>query len=92
MIRNFRSKPLEAFAKGGETKKLPVQGAVVRKLTRQLAALNAAARPEDMNLPGFYFHGLRGEDRWSVRITANYRLTLAWDDPDAIDVDLEDYH
>ena len=45
-----------------------------------------------MNLPGFYFHGLKGEDRWSVRVTANWRLTFAWEDKDAVDVDLEDYH
>lgn len=45
-----------------------------------------------MNLPGFYFHGLSGEKRWSVRVTANYRLTFGWDEPDAIEVDIEDYH
>jgi plasmid maintenance system killer protein len=27
-----------------------------------------------------------------VRVTANYRLTFGWDHPDAIAVDLEDYH
>ncbi len=46
-----------------------------------------------MNLPGYHFHGLQGTpQRWSVRVTANYRITFAWDAPGAIDVDLEDYH
>jgi proteic killer suppression protein len=45
-----------------------------------------------MNLPGLHFHGLQGEPRWSVRVTANWRVTFGWGEADAIDVDLEDYH
>ncbi len=47
-----------------------------------------------MNVPGYYFHRLTGrdKDRYSLRVTANYRLTFAWLEEDAIDVDLEDYH
>ncbi|MEO5705799.1 MAG: type II toxin-antitoxin system RelE/ParE family toxin [Alteraurantiacibacter sp.] len=92
MIRSFRNKPLGVFASTGDARKLPVRDSAVRKLARQLALLNAAIQPEDMNLPGFYFHSLKGEERWSVRITANYRLTFGWLEPDAIDLDIEDYH
>jgi proteic killer suppression protein len=54
--------------------------------------LDAAASPIDMHLPGFHFHRLRGKPlRYSVRVTANWRLTFAWDESDAIQVDLEDY-
>lgn len=45
-----------------------------------------------MNIPGWYYHSLRGADRYSVRVTANYRVTFAFVVPDARDVDLEDYH
>jgi proteic killer suppression protein len=93
MIKTFRSKPLAKFAATGETRKLPVQGAAVAKLARQLAFLNAAAKPDDMNIPGWFYHPLQGTPaRFSVRVTANYRLTYAWEEPDAVDVDLEDYH
>lgn len=92
MIRSFRSKQLEAFASRGDARKLPVRDAAIRKLARQLAVVNAAIKPEDMNLPGFYSHGLFGEKRWSVRVTANYRLAFRWDEPDAVEVDIEDYH
>ena len=92
MIRSYRSKSLKAFGSKGDNRKLPVHGAAVERLTRQLARLDAVIIPEDMNLPGWYFHGLRGEDRFSVRVTANYRLTLGWDGKDANEVDLEDYH
>jgi len=58
-----------------------------------LDVLNNAVVPEDMNLPGFYFHKLQGKpERFSVRITGNWRLTFAWEDGDALNVDLEDYH
>lgn len=92
MIRSFRSKPLKAYASGGDAKKLAVSGAAIERLTRQLARLDAAVAPEDMDLPGWYFHSLRGERRFSVRVTANYRLTFGWEDGDAVALDLEDYH
>lgn len=93
MIKTFRSKPLAKFAATGETRKLPVQGAAVAKLERQLAVLNAAAKADDMNVPGWFFHSLQSTPvRFSVRVTANYRLTYAWENTDAVDVDLEDYH
>jgi hypothetical protein len=31
-------------------------------------------------------------ERWSVRVTANYRITFRWSGEDAIDIDFEDYH
>jgi proteic killer suppression protein len=93
VIKSFRSKTLKKFAEKGDVSKLPVQGgAVVAKLTRQLMTLNAAVKPEDMSLPGWVYHPLQGESRFSVRITANFRLTYTWEEKDAVDVDLEDYH
>jgi proteic killer suppression protein len=90
MIRTFRSKSLRHFFETGTAGKLSVQN--VARVRRILRALMAATKPEDMNLPGFYFHGLEGEARWSVRVTGNWRLTFGWDGADAIDVDMEDYH
>jgi len=64
MIRTFRSKPLRHVFESGNAGKLPVQN--VARVRRILQALMAATKPEDMNLPGSYFHGLEGEARWSV--------------------------
>lgn len=57
-------------------------------------ALAAAGHPEDMNLPGFGFHGLTGFNpkRYAVSVSGNWRITFAFDGEDAVDVDLEDYH
>ena len=90
MIRTFRSKPLRQFVKTGKPEKLPVQNTA--RISRILRAMDAAIKPEDMNLPGYFFHGLEGEQRWSVRVTGNWRITFGWDGTDVIDVDLEDYH
>lgn len=76
----------------GDVRKLPIHGASIDRLRLQLLTLDSASVPEDMNLPGWYFHGLQGEERFSVRLTANYRLTYGWDAKDAIEVDIEDYH
>jgi proteic killer suppression protein len=90
VIRTFRAKALRLFFETGNAKGLSVQNAA--RVSRILRALDDAARPESMNLPGYYFHALRGAQRWSVRVTGNWRITFGWDDADAIDVDLEDYH
>ncbi len=92
MIRSFRSKTLRRFAERGDASKLSVQN--VRRVEVILARLDAAIEPEDLNLPGMRFHGLKGRDkgRFSVTVSGNWRITFAWDGRHAIDVDLEDYH
>jgi len=75
------------------TSKLPISN--VTRVERILAWLDAAAVPDDMNLPGYRFHGLHGKPkRFAVDASGNYRVTFAWDNAvgDAIDVDIEDYH
>ena len=64
----------------------------MERVGRILRALDVAKKPDDMNLPGYYFHALRGSRRWSTRVTGNWRITFGWDGMDAIEVDLEDYH
>jgi proteic killer suppression protein len=89
VIVSFRSRALKLFAAKGDAKRLPVPQA--DRVRRLLALLDAAATPRDMDQPGLMFHALNG-GRYSVRVTANYRLTFGWKGADAVDVDLEDYH
>jgi len=92
MIRSFRGKALRRFAERGDLSKLSVRNP--ERIRRILARLDAAMKPEDMNLPGFRFHALKGKEkgRYAVDASGNWRITFAWLDGDAIDVDLEDYH
>jgi proteic killer suppression protein len=91
MIASIRNKALETFAATGDGSRLPVQNH--NKVSRILQALNAATAPEDMNLPGYRFHGLQGKPkRYSVDVNRNFRVTFGWAAGDAIDVDVEDTH
>lgn len=92
MIRSFRSKALKRFVDQADPSKLSVPN--VRRMEVILARLDGAMVPEDLNLPGYRFHGLKGKDkgRYAVDASANWRITFGWDGRDAIDVDLEDYH
>ncbi|MGI4946995.1 MAG: type II toxin-antitoxin system RelE/ParE family toxin [Janthinobacterium lividum] len=92
MISTFKSKALALYWNKADASKLPA--ASVPRIRILLQSLNAATMPEDMNLPGFHFHQLSGRSvsRFSVRVTANWRLTFAWEPPNAVKVDLEDYH
>jgi proteic killer suppression protein len=91
VIRSYRSKALKKFAVDGDASKLPVQNA--DRIRLLLSRLDASVKPEDMNLPGFGFHGLQGKRRrYAVTASANYRITFGWEGEDAVAVDLEDYH
>lgn len=92
MIRSFRDKALQRFFETGRPRGLSVRDD--RRVARIVRYLDDAERPEDVNLPGLYLHGLMGRDkgRYSVRVTGNWRITFGWDGEDAVDVDLEDYH
>ncbi len=92
MIRSFRSKALAGFWRSGDSSKLDAR--IAGKLRTRLSRLDLAIVPQEMNAPGYHFHELKGgrREEFSVRLTGNWRLTFGWDDTDAIDVDLEDYH
>jgi len=92
MIRSFRSRALKRFAEIGDSSKLSVRN--VERVRRILTQLDESSAPEEMNISGWRFHPLKGREkgRFAVWVSGNYRVTFAWNDNDAIDVDLEDYH
>ncbi len=47
-----------------------------------------------MNLPGYKFHGLKGDRKgtYAVSVSGNWRITFRFAEGDAVDVNLEDYH
>lgn len=75
MIRSFRNKALKKFAATGNGSKLPVPAHNHAKVRRQIAALDSVTRPEDMDLPGWRFHGLEGKpERYAVDVNGNLGL------------------
>jgi proteic killer suppression protein len=92
MILSFRSRALQRFWERNDVSKLPPDR--VSRIAMLLDHLNASIKPSDMRLPGFGFHALSGDKkgRYAVSVSANWRITFAWDEEDAIEVGFEDYH
>lgn len=93
MIKSFRHKGLQAFFARGS--KAVIQAAHAPRLARQLARLDEAKAPADMNLPGWRLHALSGRGlagHWSVWLNGNWRLTFTFEGEDAILVDYLDDH
>ncbi len=92
MIGNIKNKALKKFWEKGDA--TGIRPDWVRKIERILLVLRDATKPQDLDLPGLGFHALRGDmaGRYALTVSRNWRLTFAWFDDSAIDVDLEDYH
>ena len=60
----------------------------------QLAALDSAQTIDDMSIPGFRLHPLKGtlSGRWSISVSGNWRVTFEFRDGNAYGLDYEDYH
>jgi proteic killer suppression protein len=92
-IRSIHHKALARLFESDERRGLPADQ--VPKLRRFLAALDAASTVEEMNAyPGWRLHALKGDlaGFWSVSTTGNWRLIFRFEDGDAFDLDLVDYH
>lgn len=92
MIKSFRHKGIGRYFKRGT--KAGIQSQRAAKLRRQLAQLDAACGHQDMNMPGWRLHGLKGElkGHWAIWVDGNWRLTFAFEGEDAVLVDYQDYH
>jgi proteic killer suppression protein len=92
MIEPFRHKGLRTFFETGSAS--GIQASHVKRLRMQLAALDTAKIIDDMDIPGFRLHPLRGrmQGRWSVTVKGNWRLTFEFRDGNAYVLDYEDYH
>ncbi len=92
MIKSFRHKGLERFFTKSDQR--GVQAAHVDRIRRLLDRLDAATKAEDMDLPGYKFHALKGARRgaFAVSVSGNWRLTFRFVAGEAVDVNLEDYH
>ena len=92
MIKTFKNKALaDLFATGQSSK---IDAKMQKRILLRLDRLDAAERPEDMNLPGFDFHALNGFNpiRTTVHVNGPWCLTFEFDGQDAARVDFEQYH
>jgi proteic killer suppression protein len=91
VIRTFRNKQLRALWETGRSK---IDVRMHDRILRRLDRLDAAEVVEDMNLPGFDFHALKGfqPTRYSVHVNGPWCITFEFSDGDAHALDFEQYH
>jgi proteic killer suppression protein len=92
MILSIRHKGLRRLYEEGNSRSVLVEHVV--KLGDILARLDAAGTVDDLEVPGFHLHPLKGEltGFWAVTVRANWRVIFRFVDGDAVDVDYIDYH
>lgn len=71
-----------------------IQPQHAKRLRMQLVALDTATTIDDMDIPGFKLHPLKGaeQDRWSVLVNGNWQVTFEFHDGHAFVLDYEAYH
>ena len=92
MIKTFRHKGLQRFFETGS--KAGIQPDHEEKLRMRLAALDTATCIEDMELPGFRLHRLKGDRKglWAIDVSRNWRIVFSFEKGNVFTVDYEDYH
>ena len=92
MIKSFKHKGLERFYKSGSTS--GIQTSHAKKLRMQLAALDTAQTIDDIDIPGYRLHPLKGirSGFWSITVSANWRLTFRYTGGNIYILHYEDYH
>jgi toxin HigB-1 len=91
MIKSFRSKALADLWRGRRSR---IDARLHARILLRLDRLDVAAAPEEMNVPGFDFHALKGHKptRYRVYVNGPWCLTFEFADGDACRVDFEQYH
>lgn len=92
MIRSVRHKGLKRFIEDDDSSRLPAD--MVERIRIILTALADAATIDEMDLPSFRLHALRGDlsGFYAVTVRANWRIIFRFEDGDASDLDFVDYH
>jgi proteic killer suppression protein len=92
VIKTFRHKGLKELFETGRTSKINKQ--LQAKTLRILDALNRAKKPQDMNIPGYDFHALKGFNptRYTTHVNGPWCVTFEFDGDGALKVDFEQYH
>lgn len=93
MIRSFRSLEAARIWRGEVSRRLPqdIQNRVLRKLRQ----LDASATLDDLRIPpGNRLEALKDDrqGQMSIRINDQWRICFEWDNGDAVNVEIVDYH
>ena len=92
MIASFKHRGLKALYDERAARRVAPEH--VQKLRDILAVLDRSRRPQDVDIPGFRLHPLKGElkGHYAVAVSGNRRVTFRFEEGDVVDVDYLDYH
>jgi proteic killer suppression protein len=92
VIASFKHRGLKRLYENDDHRGVSL--AHVDKIKRILARLDEAADIRNMALPGFQLHPLKGKLKglWAVSVSGNWRVVFRFENGNAYDVDLIDYH
>ena len=93
MIRSFADRATEHFYTTGRSRRIPPD--IHKRAAMRLTQLNAAIYIQDLRLPPSnrleaLKHDRRGQ--WSIRINDQWRICFRFENGDALDVEITDYH
>ncbi len=92
MIEAFRDRRLKRLYERGDRSRIAAD--LVDKVERIVFRLDNALVIEDMDLPGYRLHRLKGDLKgfWSVSVSGNWRIIFRFENGKAFDVEMIDYH
>jgi proteic killer suppression protein len=91
MIKTFKNKAVADLWRDGRSK---IDVRLHKRILVRLDRLNVATGIEQLNLPGFDFHSLKGfkPTRYTIHINGPWCITFSFENGHAYDVDFEQYH
>ena len=93
MIKSFKCKETEKIFKGRFSKKIPPE--IQTRALINLHMVDAAKFVADLRVPPANFlEQLQGDrvGQYSIRINQQYRVCFIWEDSNAFNVEIVDYH
>jgi toxin HigB-1 len=92
MIKSFKHRGLKRLYERGDQS--GIRPDLVKTVEEILTVLDESTTPQELNLPGYRLHSLKGDLKgfWSVTARANWRVMFRFEGTDAFEVELIDYH
>jgi proteic killer suppression protein len=92
MILSLKHKGLRRLFE--RTDRGQISAEIIHRVENILSALDAAVTPRALDLPGYRLHQLKGDRKgfWAVTVRANWRIIFRFENGDAFDAELIDYH
>lgn len=93
MIKSFNCRETDKIFNGERSRKFPAD--IQKRAFQKLAMLDAAEHIDDLRIPPSNMLETLSGDRkgqWSIRINHKYRICFVWNENEANNVEIVEYH